>query len=383
MTSGTNYFPYEDTPDLDSMEGAIIPLNYSPYAKSIKYSNYDVEKFSFIEFEIPYIDNKPILSFDWTFTSEGDEYENDVAFVGAAFKYEGNSYYEPIEWLPIDFAVGFGSWAAYDGSIYSNEQYELDKDASYLSASNDSEGTTNGYFYADIDALKEYESVTSTKLIIGAAEISITGSDYFSDNKFSIKNINLSEKDNYVVPGDDIIDEDYVVPGDDIIDEDYVVPGENEVDDPDNALDDSDGIDEENSLPGLDPGDPEYQLQPYFPEEEQDLFTLVGDYYVSGDGNKDILLSTNNGASQFEIETALGLKSGTLDKTNGKSDATEGSAIYGVLDATAGDILQFSYYFDGGDYLPYDDFAFVSINGKTTTISSIKENGDYGDESGY
>ena len=75
------------------------------------------------------------------------------------------------------------------------------------------------------------------------------------------------------------------------------------------------------------------------------------------------------------------VKKGTLDKTN-KANATEGSAVYAELNAKAGDVVTFDYFFDGGDYLPFDDFAFVSINGKTVTLASIEENGNYGDESG-
>ena len=68
LTSGTTYWPYVDSPELDAFDGAVIPLANG--IELTKYSNYDVEQFSFLEFEIPYIDNKPILSFDWKFTQQ-------------------------------------------------------------------------------------------------------------------------------------------------------------------------------------------------------------------------------------------------------------------------------------------------------------------------
>ena len=94
-------------------------------------------------------------------------------------------------------------------------------------------------------------------------------------------------------------------------------------------------------------------------------------------------LSTAKGAvSQFNLEKALGLDSGILDSTNGNENATEGSAVSAVFAVKSGDILTFDYFFQGGDYLPYDDFAFVSVNGVTSTFSSIGEVGSYGTEAG-
>ena len=74
-----------------------------------------------------------------------------------------------------------------------------------------------------------------------------------------------------------------------------------------------------------------------------------------------------------------GLDSGILDSTNGSENATEGSAVSAVFAVKSGDISP--TISSGGDYLPYDDFAFVSVNGKTETFS-IGEVGSYGTEAG-
>ena len=116
-------------------------------------------------------------------------------------------------------------------------------------------------------------------------------------------------------------------------------------------------------------------------DESKNTINAIGDYSLSDDGDTYFLSTGSNSQSQFTLESTLGLKKGTLDKTN-KANATEGSAVYAELNAKAGDVVTFDYFFDGGDYLPFDDFAFVSINGKTITLASIKENGNYGDESG-
>ena len=114
-------------------------------------------------------------------------------------------------------------------------------------------------------------------------------------------------------------------------------------------------------------------------DDSKNTINVIGDYSQSDDG--DTYFSTGSGSIPIHAST-IGLKKGTLDKTNGKANATEGSAVYAELNAKAGDVVTFDYFFDGGDYLPFDDFAFVSINGKSITLASIKENGNYGDESG-
>ena len=86
------------------------------------------------------------------------------------------------------------------------------------------------------------------------------------------------------------------------------------------------------------------------------------------------------------LENELNLNEGTLDNVlsnpSGSTDATEGSGVAGSFAAKAGDVVTFDYFFDGGDYLPFNDFAFVAINGEAQKLTSIADNGNYGDTSG-
>ena len=112
----------------------------------------------------------------------------------------------------------------------------------------------------------------------------------------------------------------------------------------------------------------------------------LGAFTTSNDG-KTFFLSTNTGSlAQSSLESQLGIANGILDGTlsgtKNATNATEGSAVKGTFAAKAGDVLTFDYFWDGGDYLPYDDFSFVTVNGKALKLTSITDNGNYGDKSG-
>ena len=109
MASGSNYWPFDSQPNLDDSYGAIILENSDDSSTyNVPYLNSDVQQGGFIEFGIEIPKGKDTeLYFDWEFTGKGDGYENDAAFIGTTVKYDGNSYYEPINWEIIDFAVGF------------------------------------------------------------------------------------------------------------------------------------------------------------------------------------------------------------------------------------------------------------------------------------
>lgn len=47
-----------------------------------------------------------------------------------------------------------------------------------------------------------------------------------------------------------------------------------------------------------------------------------------------------------------------------------------------GSTFEFSWLFDAGDYMPYNDYAYWSVNGEQITLSSVSQVGDYGN-SGY
>ena len=40
--------------------------------------------------------------------------------------------------------------------------------------------------------------------------------------------------------------------------------------------------------------------------------------------------------------------------------------------ASVGDTLAFNYFWDGGDYVPYDDFAYVSLGGQIVKNESTQ-----------
>jgi len=85
--------------------------------------------------------------------------------------------------------------------------------------------------------------------------------------------------------------------------------------------------------------------------------------------------------SQDEIEQALALPPGALDRVNG-TDAIAGSAISTSQDAAAGTYtLSFAWRYQAGDVVAegFDDFAFVSINGIVHELADIATVGDYGD----
>jgi len=90
------------------------------------------------------------------------------------------------------------------------------------------------------------------------------------------------------------------------------------------------------------------------------------------DGDKQAALQTlqnSTGITAVEIETFLGLSTGTL--TN--QGATEGSAIKQIVMANAGDTLSFSWNFltDQDPDPTYDDLAFFTLNNSLTKNTNI------------
>ena len=84
------------------------------------------------------------------------------------------------------------------------------------------------------------------------------------------------------------------------------------------------------------------------------------------------------GAWESDIEAFLGVSSSALDSI--VSSPTNGAAIKTTLSLNAGDTVSFNWYFDGGDYLPYNDTSFfTSLNGNLTALSNIAAVGSYGD----
>ena len=100
---------------------------------------------------------------------------------------------------------------------------------------------------------------------------------------------------------------------------------------------------------------------------------MVGNTFQQNDA---MVMSTGSGAvQQIQIESALGIKTGdldtTLNNTKAAGNATEGSAAYDTVEVSVGDVISFGYTFGTDDYIPYQDFAFFSINGKVENIATV------------
>ena len=92
--------------------------------------------------------------------------------------------------------------------------------------------------------------------------------------------------------------------------------------------------------------------------------------------NESMVMSTSYGSvDQLSLESALGIKNGELDGTLGgtktAANATEGSAAYDTVNVNAGDVISFGYIFGTDDYIPFQDFAFVSFNGKVQNLATV------------
>ena len=117
-------------------------------------------------------------------------------------------------------------------------------------------------------------------------------------------------------------------------------------------------------------------------EEPADNESTSGEIEFQGFGNAFnsssgmISMSTGSGAvSQWEVENESGLDVGTLDGTLNSSkdtiNATEGSGITASFGANAGDIVSFDYEFGTNDYIPYQDFSFISVNGEAQALAVV------------
>lgn len=68
-----------------------------------------------------------------------------------------------------------------------------------------------------------------------------------------------------------------------------------------------------------------------------------------------------NGVDVADLAQFLGVTEEQIEAANGGVNATNGSAIKTGVTAQAGDEITFYWRFLEQDYLPYDDFAFVTI----------------------
>ncbi|MEC9314768.1 MAG: hypothetical protein VYB22_07760, partial [Pseudomonadota bacterium] len=62
---------------------------------------------------------------------------------------------------------------------------------------------------------------------------------------------------------------------------------------------------------------------------------------------------------------------------SGQDNATNGSYIFTTLSVTAGDTISFNWAFDADDYLSFNDFSFVVIDGVVYELADISTVGSY------
>jgi large repetitive protein len=97
---------------------------------------------------------------------------------------------------------------------------------------------------------------------------------------------------------------------------------------------------------------------------------------ITGDGD----LFPDSQATQADIEQMLGLETGALDTATGY-DAFSGDALGTRIEVTGGSYaLTFDWKYATADYFedPYNDFAFVSINGTIHVLADVEDVGDSG-----
>jgi hypothetical protein len=88
------------------------------------------------------------------------------------------------------------------------------------------------------------------------------------------------------------------------------------------------------------------------------------------------LLATGTAQAAYDLTTfTAGASSGgsvaqTADSATLTATSWMSKAVYNVT--------SFDWYFNGADYLPYNDYAYVSLDGAQTILASIASVGNYG-----
>lgn len=113
---------------------------------------------------------------------------------------------------------------------------------------------------------------------------------------------------------------------------------------------------------------------------ESTVATGPGDWIITPHQTQMAQLNSNSTEVQ-ELDTFFGLNAGTIDAAL-TGDVTNGAGIKQSFTGLAGDTLTQYWDFVARDYIPFNDSAFVVINGQVTVLASIEnggiEVGDYG-----
>ena len=108
-------------------------------------------------------------------------------------------------------------------------------------------------------------------------------------------------------------------------------------------------------------------------------FTVTDALGASSSSTLQLTVTGTNDAPIAQAASASALEGGVTSAGPVES-ATEGAAItLTITTTTPGEAVSFDWAFSTSDYLPYDDFAYVQVNGEPVgTLSSVSTVGDYG-----
>jgi VCBS repeat-containing protein len=108
-------------------------------------------------------------------------------------------------------------------------------------------------------------------------------------------------------------------------------------------------------------------------------FTVTDALGASSSSTLQLTVTGTNDAPVAQAASASALEGG-VTSAGPVQAATEGAAItLTITTTTPGEAVSFDWAFSTSDYLPYDDFAYVQVNGEPVgTLSSVSTVGNYG-----
>jgi hypothetical protein len=108
-----------------------------------------------------------------------------------------------------------------------------------------------------------------------------------------------------------------------------------------------------------------------------DSFTYTDSDGYSGTSTATVNINVVTPSPAVAPKLGVG-QPGTEPNQVGSIIPNDGSAINTVLTLHAGDVVSFNWNFFGGDALPYNDFAFVAVNGTEFFLSDVQAVGTKG-----
>ncbi len=108
-------------------------------------------------------------------------------------------------------------------------------------------------------------------------------------------------------------------------------------------------------------------------------FTVTDASGISSSDNLTLVITGTNDLPVAQAASASAIE-GATTSVGAVSAATDGSAIVlSVTTTSAGEAVSFDWQFATSDYLPYNDFAFVQVNGQPVQVlSNVASVGNYG-----